>query len=113
MSLRALTSPAAAIAVLVTIAALVVVGALTVPGSDEHARPRTEGGPSAVEKIAGEKRLAVVPSSPKVRRELRVLSNGCRYTPRGIPRCGALLGAAYGSNTDPTEWEQRMGRGLG
>ena len=44
---------------------------------------------------------------------MRVLSNGCNYDSRGIPRCGALLGAAYGSNSSPRRWERSMGRGLG
>jgi hypothetical protein len=33
--------------------------------------------------------------------------------PRGIPRRGALVGAAYRSNTDPAPWEKAMGRRLG
>ncbi len=51
--------------------------------------------------------------SPEERRELRVLSNGCTYSARGIPRCGVLLGAAYGANTDPLPWERAMGHPLG
>src|SRR5687768_14660957 len=54
-----------------------------------------------------------VPRSTERRREMRILSNGCNYDRRGIPRCGALLGAAYGSNSSPHRWEQSMGRGLG
>ena len=41
------------------------------------------------------------------------ISDGCGHSPRGLPHCGAVLGAAYGSNTDPTGWERRMGRNLG
>jgi hypothetical protein len=41
------------------------------------------------------------------------LTNGCAYSPRGIPACGAYLGAAYGSNTDPAGWEAAMGTHLG
>jgi hypothetical protein len=41
------------------------------------------------------------------------ISDDCGYSPRGLPHCGAVLGAAYGSNTDPTAWERRMGRSLG
>lgn len=39
----------------------------------------------------------------------------CAFTRRGIPSptCGALLGAAYKSNTDPTRWEAELGRPLG
>jgi hypothetical protein len=54
-----------------------------------------------------------VPRSTERRREMRILSNGCNYDTRGIPRCGALLGAAYGSNSSPRRWERSMGRGLG
>ncbi len=43
------------------------------------------------------------------------MSNGCNISARGIPvaSCGALLGSAYGSNTDPTAWENTMGHRLG
>ena len=54
-----------------------------------------------------------VPRSTDRRREMRILSNGCNYDSRGIPRCGVLLGAAYGSNSSPHRWEQSMGRSLG
>lgn len=38
------------------------------------------------------------------------LTNGCAFTRRGIPRCGAYLGMAYGANTAPTRLEQEVGR---
>jgi hypothetical protein len=43
------------------------------------------------------------------------LSNGCSVSGRGIPvpSCGALIGSAFGSNTDPTTWEREMGHPLG
>jgi hypothetical protein len=41
------------------------------------------------------------------------LTNGCTYDQRGIPTCGAYLGAAYGANADPTAWERNMGAHLG
>jgi hypothetical protein len=42
------------------------------------------------------------------------LSNGCSYDNRGIPgSCGAYLGSAYQSNTDPSSWENTMGQRLG
>jgi hypothetical protein len=42
------------------------------------------------------------------------MSNGCAYNTRGIPgSCGAYLGSAYNSNTDPTPWENSMGKKLG
>ena len=58
-------------------------------------------------------RVARVPSSPTKRRAMRVLTSGCRYNKRGIPRCGTLLGAAYGANTSPIFWEQSMRHRLG
>ncbi len=113
MSTRARISAPAGVAVVLAILVLLLVGGATVPRSTPDTRRAAESGPSAIDEIAGQDRLKVVPSSAKVRRELRVLSNGCRYNHRGIPRCGALLGAAYGSNTDPSDWEREMGRGLG
>ncbi len=41
------------------------------------------------------------------------LSNGCVLTLRGVPACGALLGAAHGANSDPSELEDSLGRTLG
>jgi hypothetical protein len=41
------------------------------------------------------------------------LTNGCAYSTRGIPSCGALLGSAFGGNADPTAWETSMGHALG
>ncbi len=41
------------------------------------------------------------------------LTNGCTYTARGIPSCGAYLGGAYGANTDVSAWESATGRTLG
>ncbi|MDX6301634.1 MAG: hypothetical protein QOF53_2848, partial [Nocardioidaceae bacterium] len=41
------------------------------------------------------------------------LSNGCTYSARGIPSCGAFLGSAFGGNADPTAWETAMGHNLG
>ncbi|TNC31630.1 hypothetical protein [Mumia zhuanghuii] len=42
-----------------------------------------------------------------------VLSNGCRYTRRGLPQCGAYVGAAHGGNSDPAGLEKEIGRRLG
>ncbi|MET0999419.1 MAG: hypothetical protein ABWX73_11930, partial [Marmoricola sp.] len=53
------------------------------------------------------------PPSAEERRTKRLLTNGCSYTLRGIPKCGVLLGAAYASNTDPLAWERSMGHPLG
>jgi hypothetical protein len=41
------------------------------------------------------------------------LSNGCAYDRRGIPACGAYVGAAVGGNTDPASFESQIGRRLG
>ncbi|WP_185995118.1 glycoside hydrolase family 26 protein [Nocardioides campestrisoli] len=41
------------------------------------------------------------------------LSNGCSYSSRGIPACGAYLGSAYGANTDPAPMEAATGHRLG
>src|SRR5690606_36728510 len=41
------------------------------------------------------------------------LTNGCDYTTRGIPSCGAYVGGAYKSNTDPREWEASLSKQLG
>lgn len=37
------------------------------------------------------------------------LTNGCGHTARGIPSCGTYVGAAHGSNTDPSSLEQQLG----
>lgn len=41
------------------------------------------------------------------------LSNGAPLSSRGVPSKGTLLGAAVGSNTDPTSFEQAVGQRLG
>lgn len=45
------------------------------------------------------------------------LTNGCSYSARGIPTCGAYVGATHyvGStgNADPSAWESQLGRQLG
>ncbi|MDQ6527199.1 cellulase family glycosylhydrolase [Nocardioides sp. LHD-245] len=38
-----------------------------------------------------------------------MLTNGCGRTARGIPSCGTYVGAAHGSNTDPSTLEQQLG----
>ncbi|MBS4752889.1 cellulase family glycosylhydrolase [Nocardioides sp. zg-ZUI104] len=43
----------------------------------------------------------------------RRLTNGCTTSERGIPSCGTLVGAAYGSNTDPAPLEEQLGAHLG
>ncbi len=49
-----------------------------------------------------------VPADPDTTRP-----NTCATTARGLPQCGAFLGMAYGSNTDPTELEKGLGAPLG
>ncbi|MFS3128110.1 hypothetical protein ACLM5J_06870 [Nocardioides sp. Bht2] len=41
------------------------------------------------------------------------LTNGCKYTVRGLPNCGSYLGQAYGSNTEPSTVEAELGGRLG
>ena len=42
-----------------------------------------------------------------------VLSNGCAYDTRGLPACGAYMGAAHGANTEPSALEAQTGSRLG
>lgn len=42
-----------------------------------------------------------------------VLSNGCSFSPRGLPSCGTYVGASYGGNTDPAALEAEAGAPLG
>jgi hypothetical protein len=41
------------------------------------------------------------------------LTNGCTVSARGIPSCGAYVGATYGANADVSSWESAMGKTLG
>jgi hypothetical protein len=41
------------------------------------------------------------------------LTNGCTISTRGIPSCGAYVGASYGANSSVTAWERRMHKPLG
>jgi hypothetical protein len=115
MSIKALTSPATRVAAVALLAGLLVGGGATVSSAPRSADETIRtAAPTTVD--AGREhvtRLAQVPESPKKRLGLRVLDNGCPYSKRGIPKCGVLLGAAYGSNTDPTAWERSMGHRLG
>ncbi|WP_161937830.1 carbohydrate binding domain-containing protein [Serinicoccus chungangensis] len=52
-------------------------------------------------------------TAPRSRTPGGVLSNGCAYSTRGIPNCGAYFGATYGANTDPSEFEREQGQHLG
>ena len=42
-----------------------------------------------------------------------LLNSACDYSARGLPSCGAYLGATYNSNTDPAKLESQLGRRLG
>jgi hypothetical protein len=101
----------------VLLSGLLVVGGATAPHPEPTAvetvvtaAPAATGTGSGSAPVA---RMGQVPESPTKRLALRVLDNGCPYSRRGIPKCGVLLGAAYGSNTDPTSWERSMGHRLG
>lgn len=54
-------------------------------------------------------RKAPAPTEPPAGK----LTNGCTYTSRGIPSCGAYVGGAHKSNTDPKDWEGQLGKQLG
>jgi hypothetical protein len=41
------------------------------------------------------------------------LTNGCSVSARGIPSCGAFVGAAFGANSNVASWETTMGKKLG
>ncbi|KRB80003.1 hypothetical protein ASE01_00380 [Nocardioides sp. Root190] len=42
-----------------------------------------------------------------------MLTNKCSHTVRGIPSCGTYVGAAHGSNTEPSTFEGNLGGQLG
>jgi hypothetical protein len=118
MTIRALTSPATGFAVAVLLLALLVTGGAAAPRPEPTASGVEAGlassptiGPLADGEVVS--RIARVPASASKRRALRVFSNGCRYSMRGIPQCGVLLGAAYGANSNPIFWERSMRHRLG
>ena len=41
------------------------------------------------------------------------LDNGCTYSQRGLPSCGAYFGGVVGGNSDPASLESEMGATLG
>lgn len=57
--------------------------------------------------------VAPVASTSQASDSGQKLSNGCSYTTRGIPSCGAYFGSAYGSNTEPSDFEKTVGQRLG
>ena len=106
MTLRAVTASAAGIAVATLLVTLLVTGNSPMP------RPEPTAAAAQGAMKSGESEAGGVPG-PEKRRAMRILDNGCTYNPRGIPSCGTLLGAAYGSNSDPAPWERQMGHRLG
>ena len=57
--------------------------------------------------------VAVLGASPPARAASPTLSNGCAVRARGIPSCGAYVGAAYGGNADVEAVGDAMGKKLG
>ena len=106
MTIRAIATPAAAIAV----AALLVTMLVTASDPGQPAE-RTAADVPGASSTSGQSDDAA--SGPAQRLAKRVLDNGCSYSERGIPSCGTLLGAAYGGNTDPVGWENQMRHRLG
>jgi hypothetical protein len=51
--------------------------------------------------------------APKSNAARAKMTNGCTVSTRGIPSCGAYVGAAYGANANPLAWERRMHKKLG
>ncbi len=113
MTTRAVTATLAVLAVAALAVALVasLVSAPAAPRRD--LAPPPTASPTTTTVTPEPDRVSPVPDSPERRRAMRVLTDGCRYSERGIPDCGTLLGAAYGANTNPADWEQSLGRGLG
>lgn len=62
---------------------------------------------------AGPATARTASTAPVAAAEDERLGNGCRLGPRGVPECGALLGAAHGSNSDPSQLERELGTRLG
>lgn len=68
--------------------------------------------PSLVTRLASRAWKTVAPpAGPRVR--ARLDGSRCRYSARGIPACGAYVGAAVGLNDDPAAFERRVGGRLG
>jgi hypothetical protein len=103
---------AAFIGVLVMLAVLASM-ALVGPLPDEDGSPGAAAAATSLTGLVDARDPAAASRAVVERRARHELSNGCAYSPRGIPRCGVLAGAAYGGNTDPVPWELSMGRSLG
>lgn len=83
------------------------------PDREDSSLGSTAGSTSLVEVVPPQLPSQGAPPSAEERRSKRLLTNGCSYSLRGIPKCGVLLGAAYDSNTEPLAWERSMGHPLG
>jgi hypothetical protein len=87
--------------------------ALTGTGQVGSAQGEAAAATSLTALIAPEKPAQGAAPAPAERLAKHVLDNGCSYSSRGIPKCGVLLGAAYGANSEPLQWEQSMRHPLG
>ncbi len=109
MTIRAVTASAAGIAVATLLVAMLVTGNSPMPATRADGRRRTDPGRGEVRRVRGPTDRRI----PRSGAPCAILDNGCAYNQRGIPSCGTLLGAAYGSNSDPVDWERQMGHRLG
>jgi hypothetical protein len=104
-------------AVLALLGSVLVLGCTVIGGNppDQSNAPVVKSGATTSDSASENRHVQrpMAPASAGARRSMRVLTNGCHYSARGIPSCGALLGAAYGSNSSPLQWERSMGHGLG
>lgn len=80
-------------------------GSFRTSSDSTTAEAGTSGWGSAVDPRRSEK-------SPPAK-DADTLSNGCSYGQRGLPECGAYMGAAVGGNSDPSSLESDVGRKLG
>lgn len=117
MSISALTTPASRAVAVALLAGLLIISGATAPRVGprvvETLNTSAAAPPADVSGSDRVARMQQVPASLHKRLGMHVLSNGCPYSRRGIPKCGVLLGAAYDSNTDPLLWEQSMRHPLG
>lgn len=76
--------------------------------------PVRESGESDEEELPGADDEGT-PASDRPRQEPPTGEAGrdCRLTERGVPPCGALVGATYGANSDPAPFEEALGHRLG
>lgn len=102
------TTPAAAAPTPIATASTPPAAALTSPSPTvaTDSTPPTPASPSA---STGAGTVA----GPTTDQVARPLSNGCTYSQRGIPSCGAYVGAAIGANDGPSSFESKVGGRLG